>query len=91
MMLAGTALREVDRATSEGDAMFAAAAKPLDVPPEWVRLRHRGQAHVFKRRAVCCLAYKAPRWFDGYCTTCPLRPLDRTESRLRDHLDETSP
>lgn len=85
-MLTGEALDDPDRARSEADATFASAGRPLDFTPNWLCLEHRERVRLRKRKTVCCLAYKAPRW--GFCATCPLIPRLETERRLLAHLDQ---
>lgn len=85
-MLAGEALNEPERTRAEAGATFAPAQRPLDFAPDWLRLEHGGRLHLRRRKTVCCLAYRAPRW--GYCATCPLIPRAETELRLLAHLDD---
>jgi ferric iron reductase protein FhuF len=77
-LLIGQTTGEVGRAVSEADATLATARAPLPTCVEWIQA---GDA-TFKRRAVCCLAYRSPRFRDQYCATCPLLPVEESVRRL---------
>lgn len=77
-LLIGQSTGEVDRAVSEADATLAAAGSSLPGCAQWITAGDR----TFKRRAVCCLAYRSPRFRDQYCATCPLLPVEESVRRL---------
>lgn len=74
---------DVDAARVEAESILLAAPKPLHSRIDWVRLEFAGEPHLFKRKSVCCLIYKAPAHRDAYCNTCPLLDRGETVSRLQ--------
>lgn len=71
------------------DATLGAAPKPLHTTIDWLELDHGGATHLFKRKSVCCLIYKAPEHLDVYCSTCPLLDRAENERRLRAGLTDS--
>lgn len=79
----GGSVEEARRAT---DAVLSAAPKPLHCSIDWLQIEHAGEQHLYKRKSVCCLIYKAPAFKDDYCSTCPLLDRAENERRLRERL-----
>jgi hypothetical protein len=67
-------------APAELSRLLAVAPPELRHSPVWVDV---APGVPWKRRTVCCLAYRTPRWAEEYCATCPLVPPAETVRRLR--------
>jgi hypothetical protein len=82
-------LRELGRAAGapgEVADLLAVAPAPLRRPVEWLDVPGAEGSVPWKRRSVCCLAYRTPRWAGECCATCPLTPPEETVRRIGEHL-----
>jgi ferric iron reductase protein FhuF len=77
-LLIGQDTEDAERAVAEADATVASASSPGPACSRWLHVDGR----TFKRRAVCCLAYRSPRFSDQYCATCPLLSENESVRRL---------
>jgi ferric iron reductase protein FhuF len=84
---AGKKLGDQDRACAEAGALLAAPGSPLRSRGTFLDLEHAGRHEIFLRRGSCCLSYRLPE--PTYCATCPLIPMEETERRLRDYLENS--
>lgn len=73
------------------EAMGVQEATLLTTPPSkihrdkgYVHVEHCGQEYYMVDRLSCCLWYKSPE--GGYCSTCPLRPMEERVTLIKDWL-----
>jgi ferric iron reductase protein FhuF len=83
---AGQKLGDQNSARAEAETLLAAPGSPLRSRGIFVEVEHLGRCEIFLRRGSCCLAYRLPE-VATYCPTCPLIPMEETERRLREYLE----
>jgi len=90
LFLAGRALGDPAAGRAEAEALLAVGPPAMRHAIRWLEFEYRSDRVLWKRRAVCCLAYQTPLLARQYCATCPLIPVDETVGRMRTWLASLS-